>query len=426
MKVWHLVIKEIKHKKLSFSLGVLSVLVAVGVLVAELTLLDAHDLQTQYILQQKEAEIQEKMRVMEDDYRVIMKEMGFNLLILPKDQTLGDYYAEGYVSKDMPEDYVIQLSNTRIMTIRHLLPSIEQKIQWPEKGNRTIILMGTRGEVPFTHFNPQVPILEAIPPGKIVIGYELWRNFNIKTGDTVMLLGKTFDVVTCQPERGTKDDITVWIDLGQAQQLLNKQGRINGILALKCLCEGNDISSIRNAVSEILPNTQVIEFESKSLARAKARDRAKAIADSTLAAERTYRSALRIEREKFASWVIPVVILGCTAWIGLLAFGNVRERKTEIGILRALGLRSSQILSIFLTKAFGIGIIGAFIGYSAGYAMGMFIGDIHMETQMATRLFNPKLLLLVIATAPLLTIGASWVPSLMAARQDPADILREE
>ena len=77
MTVWHLIRKEIIHRKMSFGLGILSVLTAVGVLVAELTLLDVHDVQTQNILAQKEAEIKVEMNRMEDDYRIIMKEMGF-------------------------------------------------------------------------------------------------------------------------------------------------------------------------------------------------------------------------------------------------------------------------------------------------------------------------------------------------------------
>ena len=411
---------------MSFGLGILSVLTAVGVLVAELTMLDVHDVQTQNILAKKEAEIQVEMNRMEDDYRVIMKEMGFNLLVLPMGQTLGDYYAEGYASRDMPEEYVKRLADSKIITIRHLLPSLEQKIQWPEQGNRTIILIGTRGEVPFSHRNPKEPILEAVPPGKIVMGYGLWSSLGLQTGSSVTVLGKEFEINACHPERGTKDDITVWIDLTQAQQLLGKQGRINGILALKCLCEGNDIASIRKEVAAILPETQVIEFESKSLARARARERAGAIADSTLAAERAYRATLRRERENLTSWLIPLVILGCTVWIGFLAFNNVRERRNEIGILRAVGLRSGQILTIFLTKALTFGLIGALAGYALGYGVVFAMWGSDVELLLLTRLFKPYLLFLVLISAPVLAVGASWVPALIAARQDPAVILREE
>ena len=73
MTLWQLVIKEIKHQKLSFCLGIIAVIVAVGVLIAELTILGTHDLQTKIILASKEKEMKEEMSIMEDDYRKIMK-----------------------------------------------------------------------------------------------------------------------------------------------------------------------------------------------------------------------------------------------------------------------------------------------------------------------------------------------------------------
>jgi ABC-type lipoprotein release transport system permease subunit len=327
----------------------------------------------------------------------------------------------------MPEEYARRLADANIMTIQHILPSIEQKIQWQEQGNRTIILIGTRGEISSSQPEAKSPILDAVHPGTIVLGYELWKSLGITKGDRVKLLGKDFTVSVCHPERGTRDDITAWIDLAQAQALLNKPGRINGILALKCLCPGiDDILSIRRDVARVLPETQVLEFESKSLARARARERAKATADSALAAERLYRARLRSEREKFASWLIPLIIIGCTAWIGFLALSNVRERRIEIGILRALGFGSYRILAIFLTKALVIGTAGALLGYAAGYAVGIFTGEGIKNIHTALSLFNTRIFLLVLLLAPLLAVGASWVPALMAARQDPAAILREE
>jgi putative ABC transport system permease protein len=426
MTLWHLVTKEIIHQKLAVSLGVLSVMVAVGVLVTELTLIDAHDEKTRRILAEKEARTAEEMAVMEDDYRKIMKMLGFNLLILPKEQRLDDYYSEGYAVSYMPEEYVNRLSESGLMTIRHLLPSIEQKIKWPEQQGRTIIFTGIRGEVPLAHRAPREPISTAVAPGEIVLGYELWNSLGLKYGDRVRLLGEDFRVGKLHTERGNKDDITAWIDLAKAQEMLGKQGLINAILALKCHCAGNMLSEIRRDVSRILPETRVIEVDSKVVTRAEARDRAKITAATTLAAERENRARLRRERETFAAWLIPFVIIGCTVWIGLLAFGNVRQRRGEIGILRALGLSSGQILLIFLSKAFIIGIAGAVPGYIAGFSVGVAGGELFPVTRAITQLFDPWLLLLVLLAAPVLSGFASWVPALIAAQQDPAEVLREE
>jgi ABC-type lipoprotein release transport system permease subunit len=365
------------------------------------------------------------MNLVEDDYRKIMLELGFNLLILPKTLRLENFYNDGQISEYMPEEYVTRLSCSNIVTIRHLLPILEQKIRWPEQGNRTIILTGTRGEVPFLDSAPMKPMLVAVPEGKVVLGYELWKSLGLKEGQTISILGSDFQVRTCHSQRGTRDDITAWIDLRQAQDIFERQGEINAIFALKCHCVNNDISLVRADISRILPETQVIEISNRVATRAKARDRAKATADSALASESNYRARLRQEHETFAVWLIPVVILGSTTLIGMLAFTNVRERKHEIGILRALGFRSKQILFVFLAKAFLIGFWGALLGYCVGFVFGIVSSELPWETPMAVNLFKPVLFLLILVTSPLLSSFASWVPALIAAHQDPATVLRE-
>jgi len=130
---WLLILREIRVRWISFGLAVASVLAAVAVLTAQLTLLLAHDLHTERMLEEKRAETEAEMRVLEDDYRKIMKKLGFNILLLPEDQRLTDLHANGCPTSDMPESYVYRLANSRIMTIRHLVPIVEQEIQWPEE-----------------------------------------------------------------------------------------------------------------------------------------------------------------------------------------------------------------------------------------------------------------------------------------------------
>jgi len=423
---WLLILREIRVRWISFALGVVSVLVAVGVLTAQLTLLVAHDLRTQQILEEKRAETEAEMRVLEDDYRKIMKKLGFNILLLPEGQRLADLYVAGHSARDMPESYVDRLASSVIMTIRHLLPITEQEIQWPEEDGRTIVLVGTRGEVPLSHRDPLEPMMIPVPAGSAVLGYAIWDSLGAGVGDTITLLGRKFTVSRCHPERGTRDDITVWIDLAEAQQLLGMEGRINAILALKCHCEGSDLSSVRQSMAAILPGVQVVELATRAMTRAEARDRAAAAARAALEAERMHRAHLRGEREVFASWLVPLVTLGAAAWIGLLALLNVRERAAEIGILRALGVRSRQIMVVFLARAILVGLAGAVFGYGVGFAVGLLAGELSLATDTAGALFRPGLLVLVTAAAPLLAALASWPPALVAARQDPALVLREE
>lgn len=420
MNISTLVIKEIKRRKLNFFLGLLSVVFAVTTVTGALTMLQVHDHKTIEIITEKEAETGERMALLEDDYRKIMKKLGFNLLILPKDQNISDLFANDFASKLMPESYVDSLAASRSMLIRHLLPSLQQKIEWPEK-RRTIILIGIRGEVPFLHKDPKEPMMIAVPKGTMVIGFELHDKLGLKQGDEVKLLGRKFKVGKCNEPRGNKDDITIWINLQEAQELLNKQGKINAILALKCFCSGGNQAQVREEVQSVLPGTQVIERGGKVLVRAEARARAAKEAQDAIQAEKRHRNKLRNQLEKFAAILVPLVLLSSALWITFLFIGNVSERKSEIGILRAVGVKEKFILGLFLLKALLIGIFGAVIGYFLGLGIGSVWGGL-----FSFSLINLYLFLLVLLCAPLLSLLAAYIPAAMAARQDPAEVLREE
>ena len=420
MKISTLVIKEMKRRKLNFFLGLLSVVFAVTTVTGALTMLRVHDHKTNEIITEKEAETGERMALLEDDYRKIMKKLGFNLLILPKDQNISDLFADDFASKLMPESYVDSLAASRSMLIRHLLPSLQQKIEWPEK-RRTIILIGIRGEVPFLHKDPKEPMMIAVPKGTMEMGFELHDKLGLKQGDEVKLLDRKFKVGKCNEPRGNKDDITIWINLQEAQELLNKQGKINAILALKCFCSGGNQAQVREEVQSVLPGIQVIEKGGKVLVRAEARARAAKEAQDAVQAEKNHRNKLRNQLEKFAAILVPLVLLSSILWIAFLFIGNVNERRSETGILRAIGVKEKFIMHLFLLKALLIGIFGAVIGYFLGLGIGSVWGGL-----FSFSLFNLSLFLLVLLCAPLISLLAAYIPAAMATRQDPAEVLREE
>jgi len=421
MRLWNLVIKEISRRKLNFALGLISIVLAVAVFAGSLTLLEAHDLRTEQIIAQKERETRERMAVLEDDYRKIMKNLGFNLLILPREQNLSDLYLDDYAAHTMPEEYVTRLSESRIMSIRHLLPSLQRKIKWPEQ-RRTIILIGTRGEVPLLHRDPKEPILVAVPRGSAVVGFEIASSIGLEAGDEIQILGRKFIVEKCNGERGSKDDITIWIDLQQAQEMLDEPDKINAILALKCHCIGNEIAQVRREVNAVLPGVQVIEQGTKVLTRAEARDRAAVEARQAIEAEIRNRAELRREGENLASVLVPSISLAAGIWIALLFFANARQRRSEIGILRAIGVKSSGVLYLFLAKALVMGIAGAVIGF----VLALTVTFLWQKVPQPASLLDPRLFALALLFAPLLSLLASWIPVFLASQQDPALVMKEE
>ena len=121
MSIWRLVAREIGYRRLNFSLAALAVLVAVGTVVGVLTLLKGHRLRAERIA---EAQSERAGRIgfeLKDDARRITKDLGYNILILPKDQNLAEFYTSGGASKTMPIEYAQTLADSRIVIVRHLL-----------------------------------------------------------------------------------------------------------------------------------------------------------------------------------------------------------------------------------------------------------------------------------------------------------------
>ncbi len=431
MNFFKQVFKEAFHRKVNFIMGICSVMIASATLTGSITLLELHDISTGEILAQKEEETHAMMDKLKDEMRVAMLKLGLNLVILPKGQDVGNWYMDGGKEAYMPESYVDKLADSGVITVRHFLPTLREKIKWPEK-DRRIVLIGTRGEVPNLHKSRKDPIVQPVPDGTIVLGSELSRSLNLKEGDITELFGRVFTVHRCHEERGNEDDITAWIPLKSAQELLNKKDKINSIVALQCLCKGPDFSQVRNDIASVLPDTRVIELGTeRRLARAEARMSVAEKAREALEKERVHRARIRSEKELFASIMIGVVLVSCCVWLGFLFMSNVRQRTGEIGILQALGFSSGSVLKLFLIKALFISFAGILSGLVLGLAAGV-VFSYQMDNVSAFEsmsifdLFGKDLILSVFVVMPFLIFFSSFIPALTACRNDPAAIIRKE
>jgi putative ABC transport system permease protein len=262
----------------------------------------------------------------------------------------------------------------------------------------------------------------------MIIGQLVHERLSLAEGEKATLKGRAFTVEKVHPLRGNEDDITVWIPLADAQELLGKPGRINAILALSCFCAEATLDGIRKEIGTALEQqVQVLELAPQAATRRAARARAAEHGGEAISAVADDNDQLRREREALAAWAIPLVIVACIVWVGLLAFGNVRDRRGEIGILRALGVRARQVFAVFLVKAILVGLLGAAAGYVAGFglASGWYVYESRTGVQGVAAVFGPALLAATLVVAPLLSALAALVPALMAAQQDPADVLRE-
>lgn len=410
MNILSLIIKEIQHRKLGAAISVITIAVALTSIIASMETMRKFDLHTEEQLASLSRKTDATTKKLNDQIRRTMKNLGFNIHIYPANQDLAEVYAKGYASNTMPESYATTLANSNIVTVNHLLPRLSRRILWKEK-NAEIMLSGVDGQVPISHRNPQKPIMHPVPHGSVIVGSQLALQYQLKKDQTLSLNGKSFTISKIHDPRGTIDDITLWIPLKPAQVMLNSPNQINAILALGCNCASIDrLGTIRKEISAILPDTQVIEIESRALARAETRNKVAEESEVTRQNIIANRSRSRRDRESFLSLLTPLILLGSLTGLFTLCLFNVRERRPEIGTLLSMGIPSSRIFALFLGRALIIGSAGTIFTLAVTATIGFPL----------THYWHLTLL------APILTILSAWLPTLTASRQDPLITLKQD
>lgn len=397
-----------------------------------MTLLRAYDHETERLLHAKQEQMDRSLAIMEDEYRKTMKELGFNVLILPAEQDLSEFWRKGYAGHTIDAAAVDRLAESGTTRIRHLLPLIQQEVFWPET-RRTVTLVGTRGEVPVVGRGRKEPMLQAVPEGKMILGRQLADDLSLVPGDKVTFLDTAFEILEVRPRKGGVEDATVWVSLEAAQRMLGLEGRINAIEALKCHCNApeketiqQEIAALTDEITAAIPGVQAVVRENRVMVRAKARWQARQTHQETIRAWRNQRSDLRREREELAGLVVPLALGGAVVWIAFLALANVRERRKEIGLLRALGVGGMRIFSLFMIKALILGLAGAAVGITAGLVIAASASSSASASATTSEVLFDWSLVWIIAGAPLISALACLMPAVLACRQDPAAILSED
>lgn len=123
------------------------------------------------------------------------------------------------------------------------------------------------------------------------------------------------------------------------------------------------------------------------------------------------------------------MLLSAVAGVSLLVGGigvmnimlvSVTERTREIGILIAIGARSSDILLQFLIEAVILSISGGIIGIIAGIGIAFGLG-----TAMGTRvIFEPFMMLISVGFTALVGIFFGYYPATKASTLNPIDAMR--
>ena len=411
---------EIAYRPLNFLLCLTAIAVAATLFVAGPLVLNAYVANTQTQLAEVEDKTKDTLKKLDKQTKRIMRDIGVNLRIVHKDTNFGDLYTD-YKAVDFPESDVHELAKTPgIDTIVHLVATINEKIMW---NDRVALLVGMMPVMTVSQKNEEKPhMVKDVEPGTVHVGHLLGKG--LSKGGTLEILGREFKIAAVMPSKGTQEDVQLIIHLEDAQQLLDKEGRVHQILALSCKCKGERISIIQKQLETSLPHVKVTEMESRASAREKQRDLVTQKSDEQLGLIKSNRAISEASLRQFVRVVSPLVVGVCALFVGLLTWLNVRERRNEIGVLRAIGKGSSKIALLILGKAALIGLLGGALGAVLG-VIGAAAWSPHVDFSM---LSDPSIRWVLIATvvgSPLVAVVASYLPMLMALVQDPSIVLSD-
>jgi putative ABC transport system permease protein len=245
----------------------------------------------------------------------------------------------------------------------------------------------------------------ALPSDSNIAGYRIGERIDFQVMVEGEIKSKKFRVVGIMEEFGglagqsSDEDQTVYMPMKDYQQFLETEGEYQYFVS--CVADINDLPKVEIDIKEAF-NNDVTVMTSESSAE---------LFDTILGA---------VEGLLGGVAAISLVVAG-VGIINTMTI-SVLERTKEIGILKALGGKSLDVLAIFLCEA----VLTGFIGGSLGSGLGLLIGNVmggYMDMPVSS---DPVLVMGVIVFAIATTVLSGIYPAWRASGLHPVDALRQE
>ena len=356
-----------------------------------------------------------------------LESLGANLLLLPKEPSLEDYYAADLSGKTLPESHVssILIANlagverlsprlcttakilNRDVTLTGILPQSEfaKKAVWQSVGLFSNKHVGCKKAAhgPKTYDGAPEDLskersIDQLKGNEAVIGADIADFAQLMAGSGIVLFGHQLQVIAVLPRTGTIDDTRVFAHLHTVQKMMNAGEVVNAIEVMGC-CE-DAAGSLVPSLAELLPDAKVVTI-------------------SQVVATQVGVNKLMSQLSWF---VFAILIVVGGASVASTISANVRERRREVGTLLALGATPRLISRIFLLKAFILGVIGAVGGCLLGVIVAMVLGATWAGVAITPL---PGLIALASASALAITLLAALWPARSAAKLDPCLCFQE-
>src|SRR5689334_6464494 len=263
--------------------------------------------------------------------------------------------------------------------------------------------------------------------GEVTLGSTIAKEFKKRVGDTIDLpvkpadakpdfVNHTFNVVGILNETKTAPDNFAYINLTDAQMLL----RDSLPAALQI-----DTSQITEGISVYgRPGTSLSDLD-------KLADRindqvpdVKATRPSDLV--NAYKAGGQVFTGAAVRAALIALIVGGVSVINTM-FMAVSDRVREIGLKKAVGATTTNIMGEFLIEATLMGLIGGLAGYGLGVLL-VVVRNVFFPAADGSTLFliTPTLTAIAIGFATVLGALAGILPAWRAARLDPVIALRND
>jgi len=394
-----LAIENIMHRKLRAWLTILGIVVGIAAVVALISLGQG----LQYTVDQQFSKIgADKVTIQAKGSQGAPGSSTGNTIL-----TISDY---DIVKKSQGVDGVVQVlirvgrvefnKNVKYMSIRGLPVDDTSKI-YLETGVYDV---------------GQGRFLKSGDKNKIVIGSEIAKSTTfgraIGINSKITINGKEFTVIGIFKE-GSLSASTIVMTLDDTRTLFNTPDEVSTIMV-----KVKDATQLDNTIENI----------KKDLRRH--RNVKEGQEDFTVQSTKQYIDSFLVVFN-----VITVLLVGLASislLVGAIGIANtmytaVLERNREIGVMKAIGARNSQILTIFLIESSLIGLVGGVIGIILGALIGK-IAEIAIGVFLGPGFFKVFLpwWLLVGAALFAVIIGtlSGILPARQAANMHPVDALR--
>lgn len=333
-----------------------------------------------------------------------LEKYGANILIVPKTESLSLTYGGlslGGVSFEMQEIRETELENIGSIKNAANVAGVGPMVFGVVNVNdHKVLLAGVDFESTWI-LKPWWKI-DGTLPGEtgVILGAETAKVLDLKRGSPLRIKEKDFFVSGVLKPTGSQDDQLLFMPLGTAQSLLNKEGLVS-MAEVAALCKDCPIDAMVKQISEAVPGARVMAIQQV------VKGRMEALA----------------QFKKFSYGVSLVVVLVGSLVVLVTMMGSVRERTEEIGIFRAIGFRKSHVFKIVLLEAGFISAVAGILGYFAGFGVTKGALQFFSESGGASVLPSINLAAGAVGLAILVGLASSIYPAFLAARMDPNQAL---